>query len=85
MMGSMLVYNLIFGLFIIIIIFISLDKATSGTIITDTEDELNTTNTSFSLSVKDTVTTLNTTWLWIPALALFGLIYMAISYSQGGV
>ena len=84
-MGSMLVYNLIFGLFIILVIFISLDKATSGTIMNDTTTELDETNTSFSQSVKNTVSIVSSAWLWIPAFALFGLVYMAVSSAQGGV
>jgi len=84
MMGSMLMFNLMFGLFVIMIVFISLDKATSGTMYNDTVDELNDTDTTFSQDIKDTVVTMNNAWLWIPGLALFGLVYMIISNTQAG-
>jgi len=84
MMGSMLMFNLMFGLFVIMIVFISLDKATSGTMYNDTVDELNDTDTTFSQDIKDTVVAMNNAWLWIPGLALFGLVYMIISNIQAG-
>jgi len=83
-MGSMLLFNMIFGLFIILIVFISLDKGTSEILLNDTITDLNDTNTTFSQNVKGTLEIMNTSWIWIPVFALFGVIYMVFSNTQAG-
>ena len=83
-MPSMILYSMVFGFFIIMIIFISLDKGTGGILLNDTMDDLNVTNTTFSQNVRGTVSVISSVWLWIPLFALFGLIYYAFSGSHGG-
>ena len=84
-MGNMIFYSLIFGLFIVLIIFITLDKSLSGTLLPNTIADLNNTNTSFSQNVKGTVQVMESTWTYIPLFALFGLIYYGLSIGRGGV
>lgn len=81
---SMMIYSLFFGLFIIIILFITFDNSLSDTMFPNTIAELNDTNTSFSIGVKSTVQVMQSVWLFVPLFALLGLIYFAFSKSQGG-
>jgi ATP-dependent Zn protease len=83
-MGSMIIYSLIFGFFIIMSIFIILDKHTNSMILTDSISEMTTTNTSFSNNVKTTLQALSIGWKWIPVIGLIGLMYYAFNQSMGG-
>ena len=82
-MSSMIIYNLIFGLFIIMLVFLILDKHTSGTIIADTVTDLNDTDTSLSQNLKGTVNIFKSVWTYIPFFAFFGVIFYAIAHTQG--
>jgi len=83
-MGSMLLFNMIFGLFIILIVFITLNKGTSEILLNETINDLNDTNSTFSQNIKGTLQIINTSWIWIPIFALFGVIYMVFSNTQKG-
>ena len=82
-MSSMIIYNMIFGLFIILLIFVVLDKHTSGTIIEDTVYDLNVTNTTFSTNLKGTINIFKSVWTYIPLFAFIGVIFFAIAHTQG--
>jgi len=83
-MASMIFFNMLFGLFVILIVFISLNKGTSEILLNETINDLNDTNTTFSQNIKGTLQIINTSWIWIPLFALFGVIYMVFSNAQRG-
>ena len=81
-MPNMILYAMFFGFFVLMIIFVSLDKHTTGTMIPDTTTELNDTNTAFSQNIKTSVNTISSAWSYIPLFALFGIIYFGFSKTQ---
>ena len=82
MKGQMGIYSILFGFFAIMIIFIALDKTFSGTLMTNSIAELNTTNTTFSQNIKSSLQTFNNVWLYIPLFIFIGLMYAGIKNSQ---
>jgi len=69
---------------IFMIIFLALDKSTSGMIMSDTMTDLNVTNTTFSQNIRGTMVIVNTTWMYIPILFILGLIFFTVDKSREG-
>ena len=82
-MGNLII-TLLFSLMIFMIIFLALDKSTSGMIMNDTMIDLNATNTTFSQNIRGTMVIVNTTWMYIPILFILGLIFFTVDKSREG-